>query len=168
MTRFIRVAVASFVMFTCATAGTDPFPPIEGTTPPSSVTHWIKYLVLGPSNAPFPIVVISTQRFNTHRTEALIVLSPSRYDIVANFTESRSTECMRPTGFPWFTLGINKHDEERTSMCAIPKATACGYLLDLSKLSGMNWTKAELKPLKTLAASMECPHKRYSDGKPSS
>ena len=110
LTRF-AFAAASLVMSTAwATEDTVTFPPREESVPPPSVKHWIKYMVLGPRNAPFPIILISTRQYEPLGIlETLIVVSRRRYDIAAKFTESLSAECMNwPLQEPpaWYTLGI--------------------------------------------------------------
>lgn len=167
--RGLAFAAASLVMHaTWATADTVTFPPREESIPPPSVKHWIKYLVLGERNSPFPVILISTRRYKPlGLLEALIVVSRRRYDIVARFTESLSSECMNPLPpmFPRYTLGIYEGDVQ-TPRCVIPQVVACKYLSDVSTLSGMHWTAAQLKPINDLAISMTCRGRTYSNGKP--
>ena len=166
--RLVFAAASLVVLATWATADTVTFPPLEESIPPTSVTHWIKYKVLGPRNAPFPVILISTRRYKPlGLLETLIVLPRRRYDIVARFTESQSTDCMHPlpTEFPWYTLGVFERDL-LTPKCVMPQTYACKYLFDVSKLSGMSWTAAELKPINDLAISMKCRSPTYINGKP--
>jgi hypothetical protein len=169
LTRF-AFAAASLVMSTAwATADTVTFPLREESVPPPYVKHWIKYMVLGPRNAPFPIILISTRQYKPLGIlETLIVVSRRRYDIVAKFTESLSAECLNwPLQEPpdWYTLGIFEGDL-LAPRCVIPKVVACKYLSDVSKLPGMRWTAAELKPINALTASMTCRGGTYSNDKP--
>jgi hypothetical protein len=166
--RLAFAAASLAVLATWATADTVTFPPLEESIPSTSVTRWIKYKVLGPRNAPFPVILISTRRYKPLGfLETLIVLPRRRYDIVARFTESQSTDCMHPLPpeFPWYTLGIFERDL-LTPKCVMPQAFACRYLSDVSKLSGMSWTAAELKPINDLAISMKCRSRTYTNGKP--
>lgn len=171
-TRLAFAAASLTVLATWATADTVTFPPFpasEESIPPPSVKHWIKYKVLGPRNAPFPVILISTRRYKPlGNLETLIVVSRPKYDIVAKFTESLSAECMKlplQEPPPWYTLGIFEGDL-LTPRCVIPKVAACKYLSDVSTLSGMKWTAAQLKPINDLAISMTCRGRTYSNGKP--
>jgi hypothetical protein len=165
----LAFAAASLMLLaTGATADTVTFPPLEESIPPPSVTYWIKYKVLGPRNAPAPVILISTRRYKPlGLLETLIVLPRRRYDIVARFTESQSADCMHPLPpeFPWYTLGIFERDL-LTPKCVMPQAFACKYLADVSKLSGVRWTAAELKPINDLAISIKCRSRTYINGKP--
>ena len=160
-TRLALAAACLLMLPTWATADTVTFPPLEESIPPPSMTHWIKYKVLGPRNEPFPVILISTRRYKPlGLLETLIVLPHRRYDIVARFTESQSAGCMQPLPpqFPWYTLGVFERDLV-TPKCVMPQTVACKYLFDVSKLSGMSWTAAELKPINDLAVSMKCPRR---------
>jgi len=172
LTRFTFAAAGLVLLTAWATADAvtfPPFPPSEESIPPPSVKHWIKYKVLGPRNAPFPVILITTRRYKPLGIlEALIVVSRPKYNIVAKFTGSLSAGCMKlplQEPPPWYTLGIFEGDV-LTPICVMPKVVACKYLSDVSTLSGMNWTAEELKPINDLAVSMTCRGRTYSNGKP--
>jgi hypothetical protein len=172
VTRFAFAAASLVLLVAWATADTvtfPQFPPSEESIPPPFVKHWIKYKVLGPRNAPFPVIVISTRRYKPLGIlETLIVVSRPKYNLVSKFTESLSAECMKlplKEPPPWYTLGIFEGDVV-TPRCVIPKVVACKYLSDVSTLSGMHWTAADVKPINDLAISMTCRGRTYSNGKP--
>jgi hypothetical protein len=172
VTRFAFAAASLVLLVAWATADTvtfPQFPPSEESIPPSFVKHWIKYKVLGPQNAPFPVIVISTRRYKPLGIlETLIVVSRPKYDLISKFTESLSAQCMKlPLQGPpaWYTLGIFEGDV-LTPRCVMPKVVACKYLSDVTTFSGMSWTAAELKPINDLAVSMTCRGRTYSNGKP--
>ena len=107
-------------------------PPIFGTTPDSSVEHWIKYVVLNQPNMPFPIVQISTQHFKLLGVaEDLIVLPANKYEVLATFTQLaiKQAPCTRLVAPPDHTLYITEHEGKENYECAMLQARACRYFL---------------------------------------
>ena len=154
-------AVAGLTFLTIsATADTFVMPPIEATFPNASITHWIWYQILGPRNHLYPIIYISTQRFETRLPEVLIVMTRNRFNIVARYTHPRVTRpnCMTevPYPYPRYTVDLVEHDGGTTQRCVIPKPSACEYFGGLKKLAGMNWTEAELDPINKLTDELGC------------
>jgi len=134
---------------------------IYGTTPDSSVAHWIRLIVLGNRNSPFPIVWLSPQRFKTSGfPEFLVLLSHQKYDVVGNFTQTRiaRSDCARkePQRPPWYTVEISEYVDGRTQMCVIPQASACRFLSGILELPSLNLDAEERKPIDDLARSIKC------------
>ena len=159
--KLLRFLLASAFLTTvgATTAADSPeFPPLFGQIPP--VSHWIKYLNIGERNYTYPVVYISSKRFKTSWPEFLIVLDPARYDIVAKVTQSRlaRTDCSMgmPMPPPPHTVEISERDDSRTQQCVIPQAAACEYFSAVTKLAGMNWTPAELRPIHQFVVSVDC------------
>lgn len=123
------------------------------------VSRWISYEMLGPRNYPVTIVYLSIQKFKTYSPEGLILLEPSRYDIISSYTQKRiaQNDCLRGphSGDAWYTVKVTQH-EKQTTACALPQRAACGYLANVVHLAGMQWTSDELGPIKTFISEVEC------------
>jgi hypothetical protein len=141
----------------------DVMPPINGTNPSSTVKQWIRLRVEGQSNHPFAMVLISTERFKTWREE-LLVISTSRYDVIDRFARSRMVQpdCK---GFGEFrieppydnnTISISEHTGDINRGCVLPRAESCAFLSGLMGLPDMNWSEAEIQPLKHVRAELAC------------
>jgi len=156
------LALATILILTVPAHSSQIEPPsVFGTIPSSSIGHWIKYLVLGPQNKPFPIVWLSPQRFKVYDFfEFLTVLPRQKYDVVANFTEARMAQpdCdNRESGPPpQFTLQISKRTPTNTRLCVIPQRAACAYLSAVLGLRTIDWTADERRPIDTLMSSIKC------------
>lgn len=127
------------------------------------VRHLISYDILGNRNHPFPILYISTQHFETWRGEFLIVLPQSRYDAIAAYTQDRISRADCPgnehIGDVWYTIRIIEH-EKNTQRCVLPQALACDYLAGVEKLSGINWSAAELRQINEFIGELRCNWRR--------
>ena len=155
-----RLAVALTLSIVCTnitTAGNFRF---QATARNPGVKYWISYEIVGPRNHPFPIVYLSTQHFRAIPPELIVVLPKRRYDIVSAYTQARIArpDCPgeMPTDEKQYTFGIVEGAEERTQSCVLPQASACDYLSGVVKLSGVNWTTEELRPIKDFMLTMRC------------
>lgn len=134
---------------------------IYGRKPDSSVSQWIRFVVLGNRNSPFPIIWISPQHFRTSGfPEFLIELRRPRYKIVDNFTKIRimRSDCVRrdPRRPPWYTVEISQYADGYTRMCIIPGKSACRYLSGILRLPGVDWTSDERKPIANFMHGIKC------------
>ena len=133
------------------------------------VERWIWYQILGPQNHPLPIIYLSTQHFKTRTNEFLIVLPPARYDIISAYTQARIARpgCPgeEPRGNVSYTVEIAEHHENHTRRCVLPQALACDYLSSVVKLSGINWTAKELKPITDFMLEVRCDSGGTGDGR---
>jgi hypothetical protein len=137
-------------------------PPIDGTNPSGTIKRWIRLRVEGPSNHPFAMVLISTKRFQTWREE-MIVLSPVRYEVIDRFTQSRMSQpdCksfkeFRPGRLFDNMISISVYNEGRIRSCAMPKAESCNFLSELVDIPDVNWTEAEIQPVKHVKGELRC------------
>lgn len=132
----------------------------NGQTPDAHVHNWIRLVVLGARNKPFPVIFFSPRRFKTPGfPEAHIVLSDIEYRSFAAFT--RTKRC--PIGVierpAWGTLLITQYrDAHASDLCVMPPEAACDYLSAISTLSAINWTATQLEPIHELADSIRCPN----------
>ena len=136
------------------------FSPTFGTTPNTSVKHWIKYVVVGPSNHPFPIVQKSTRRHKTIGfSEELLVVTPATYSVLARFTQSSiaSGTCDMPLPPPWYTVQISEHEAGHDYMCTMLQTPACQYLFGVLRLPHI-WTKAETTAITGFIEEIKCPY----------
>lgn len=142
--------VISFAWMICTSVTTADTPRIPDQARNPGVKRWISYEIIGPRNHPFPIVYLSTQEFEILRGESLIVLPQQRYDIISADTQARIARPDCPgneaVGPVWYSVKITAH-EKHTRHCVLPRALACHYLSGVVKLSGINWTVAELRPI---------------------
>jgi hypothetical protein len=134
---------------------------IYGTMPSHSVKQWIRFIVLGNRNSPFPIIWISPQHFRTSGLpEFLIVLPRTKYSIVESYMQSRigRSDCLRkePQRPHWFTVEILAHSSDGNKICIIPQAPACRFLRHLLQLNRVDWTAAEAMPIEYLMDSIKC------------
>jgi hypothetical protein len=154
----LAIALTASIISTSITAAEDLSIPLFARDP--GVKRWIWYEILGPRNHPLPIVYLSTQPFKTRRGEFLIVLPPTRYDIISAYTRARIArpDCpgKEPAGDVWYTVEIAEHDEKHTRRCVLPQALACDYLSGVVKLSGINWTPTELQPITEFMMEIRC------------
>jgi hypothetical protein len=134
-----------------------------------SVERWIWYEVLGPQNHPYSIVYLSTQTFKTRLGEHLVVLPSHGYDIISAYTQARidQPDCpgTEPAGDVWYTVKISEHEKNRTQRCVLPQALACDYLSAVLRLSGINWTESERRPIADFAAQIKCNSGSTGDGR---
>jgi hypothetical protein len=160
MRRFLcyAIALAGLLSFSAISMDTVEWPPLVGTAP--SVEAWIWITVVSPTSPPSPILYLSSRRFKTSSREALLLLSDSRFGVVAKFTRSQITSVgcpiAVPTPAPDYTVQIAERDKGKIEACALPQAAACQYLSHLKKLPAMNWTSSELQPIDNFATSIRC------------
>jgi hypothetical protein len=157
--------VASTLDSLSANGYTDVFvaPPAAGTNPSSLVTHWIRFLIIGDINHPFPIITISTDRFRTwNRGEFLIVLPQDEYDVVRSFTDERfdRSDCLTDEGQmnrSEHTVRLVEHEGNVTRACLLPRAAvSCDFLAAITDLSPVKWTAADLKYVRNFAGEIGC------------
>jgi len=146
------------------------FPPLNGTNLSSTVKRWIRLRVEGLQNHIFAMLLISTERFETWREE-LLVVSDSRYEVIDRFTQARmaqpdckSFEDFRAGPRGDNTISISTHNEGQTQACVLPTAESCDFLSELLNLSDVNWTEAEIQPVKHVRGELGCEAKpKYSE-----
>jgi len=146
----------------------DVFPPLNGTNLSSTVKRWIRLRVEGVPNHPFAMLLISTERFETWREERLVV-SESRYEMIERFTQARmaqpdckSFKDFRPGGDN--TISISTNHEDQDQACVLLTAESCDFLSELINLSEVNWTEAEIQPVKHVRGELSCKAKpMYSE-----
>jgi hypothetical protein len=163
----IAIALAASLVCTSVTTAEDVY--LAGEARDPGVKRWISYEILGPRNHPLPIVYLSTQPFKTMSDELLVVLPPARYDVISAYTQGRiaRTDCPgeEPRGNVWYTIKIAEHNEKHTQSCVLPQALACDYLSGVLKLSGVNWTATERRPVTHFMAEVKCDTSRIDDVK---
>lgn len=124
------------------------------------VKRWLSYEVLGVVNHPFPILYVSTERFELDRPEYLVVLPPAQFDAVTAFTQARlkAGRCLseEPIGYDIDTVDIKGRDETRTSHCIVPPSLVCDYFLGLRGLSDVHWSAEDLQSLQMMADEVRC------------
>lgn len=154
-----RLALTLTLSVICANVTAAGAPPFALLARDPGVKRWIWYQILGPQNHPLPIVYISTQHFKTMRNEYLIVLSPARYDIVSAYTHARLARPDCPGKKPAVNVNIveiAEHEENHTQRCVLPRPLVCDYLSGVVKLSGVNWTGTERRPINYFMAEAFC------------
>jgi hypothetical protein len=132
---------------------------IQGTPPDGHITRWIRYVIVGLQNHPFPIVFFSPQEFKPKTAlELLIVLSNSEYKSLSAF--SRTQPCMqqqlRSKDDEWPAGQITEYDRKKTTRCSLLPTDACNYLLSLVELPDIEWTPAQLELIHRIAAETNC------------
>jgi hypothetical protein len=140
-------------------------PPFLGTTPSNSVKHWIKFVVEGVVNHPFPMVMITTERFKTWR-ERLIVLPASDFAIVDGLAKTRIGEggCAASVkSIPRDLLEnehrllLFEHDDDLTQSCWLPRtATSCEFLSAVMGLANVGWGPGDLQAIRSIAGEIGC------------
>jgi hypothetical protein len=149
----------SLLMICTGIVSADTFTPAVSARDPG-VPHSISYEILGPRNHPFPIVYLSTRHFGTKLGEFLVVLPKTRFDILSAYTRARIArpDCpgAEPVGDVWYTVKITEHDKKRTRGCVLLQALACDYLSGVVKLSDVNWTAEELRPITNFMGEVGC------------
>ena len=134
------------------------FLPIFGRQPPTN--RWIWYTAVGVRNSQPPVIYIAERRFNTKVPEALVVLSRSRYELMAAVTIHRVSLPQCPTDLPFpvpsYSLKIAQRSGSHVMSCVLPRVSACHYLVEVMSLSGMNWTSEELRPFESLRLNNGC------------
>jgi hypothetical protein len=140
-------------------------PPFLGTTPSRSVNHWIRLVVDGVVNHPFPMVMISTERFKTWR-ETLIVLPPPAFEVVDGLATDRigQADCLKsPVELPMdlreneHRLLLFEHANDSTRSCLLPRAaTSCEFLKGVIGLTDVAWGTGDLEAIRSVAAEIGC------------
>ncbi len=147
----------------------DVFPPLHGTNLSSTVKRWLRVSVWGLENHPFPMLLMSTERFKTWR-EQLLVLSPLRYELVDRFTltqmaqpDCKSIRDSLPLPLSEYGILISEHNEEFSRSCVIPTTESCEYLSALMNQSDLHWTEAEIQPISAVREELPCEKLRLLD-----
>jgi hypothetical protein len=140
-------------------------PPFFGTNPSKSVNHWIRLVVEGLVNHPFPMVLISADSFRTWR-ETLVVLPPQEFAIVDGLATARigQPDCLQsPAALPMDLRGkehrlwLFNHADERTQSCLIPRAAAsCGFLSTVMSQANIHWSAGDLEAIHLVAGEIGC------------
>ena len=141
----------------------DPKVFMYGQTPDAQVKNWIRLVVLGARDKPFPVIFFSPQRFKTPGFPEVHIVFPDReYRRLAAFTRTKRCSIRIIERPAWGTLLITEYtDAHASDLCVMPPETACDYLFSISMLSGIHWPAAKLEPIHELAASIKC---RDADG----
>ena len=165
----LRLAIALMASIICIGIATAEGIYLAGKARDPGVARWISYEILGPRNHPLPIVYVSTQRFKTMSDEHLVVLSQVRYDLISAYTQARMarSDCPgeEPRGNVWYTVKVAELNEKRTQSCVLPQASACDYLSGVLKLSGVNLTAVERRPIANFMAEVKCDSNSIADVK---
>jgi hypothetical protein len=132
---------------------------IQGNPPDSHIKRWIRYVIVGQQNHPFPIVFFSPQKFKPKTAlEQLIVLPDSEYKSLSAF--SRTQPCTkqerRPMNDPGSGGDITEHNGTETTRCALLLVDACNYLSGIIELPNIRWTPAQLKLIQRVAMETNC------------
>src|ERR1700733_3211282 len=165
---FSRLAIALIALIYCTSITSAENISLALFARDPGVERWIWYEILGPQNHPVPIVYFSTQHFKKKfYNEVIVVLPAARYEIVSANTQARIARSDCPGGEPrrdvWYTVEIAQHDEHHTQRCVLPQAMACDYLSGIVKLSGVNWTAKELKPITKFMLEVRCDARKTRD-----
>jgi hypothetical protein len=163
--RFMRIAIfAAVVLIGAIACAADKIPefienmPIFGRTPPTE--QWLWYTEAGPRDRIAPVIYITTQHFETVSPETLIVVSRARYDIVAQFTQSRIARSSCPfevhKPLPYYAVKLAEHHGGRTQFCMVSQESACEFFADMMRLPGMRWSAAELERLDAFMIGDQC------------
>ena len=141
------------------------WPPFLGTNPSRSVNHWIRFVVEGQVNHPFPMVMIATERFKTWR-EHLIVLPASEFAIVDAVAAARigQADCITsPVALPMelreseHRLLLFEHADELTRSCLLPRAaTSCDFLSAVMSLANVRWGSGDLEAIRSVSGEIGC------------
>jgi hypothetical protein len=141
------------------------FPPVLGTVPSRSVKHWIRFVVEGLVNHPFPMVMIATERFKTWR-EHLIVLPPSEFAIIDGLAIARigRSDCATSVeAIPKELLAnehrllLFEHADDDTRTCLLPRAaTSCEFLSGVIGLTNVAWGTGDLEAIRSVAGEIGC------------
>jgi hypothetical protein len=165
----IRFATAMTVLLVCTSVASAQSIPLAGWARDPGVKRWISYQIIGPRNHPLPIVYISTQSFKRMMDEDLIVLPAKRYDIISSYTQARLShaDCPgeRPRGDVWYSVKIALHDKKHSATCVLPQASACSHLSGVLKLSGIELSATERRPIANFMAEIECESTRVDGAK---
>jgi hypothetical protein len=124
-------------------------PPFFGTNLSKSVKHWIRFIVEGDINHPFPMVLIATKSLRTWR-EQLIVLPVSQFAIVDRLAAARIAHGICATSaapIPEELLGrehrllLFQHSDDLTQTCLLPRtAASCEFLSSVMHLANVDWS----------------------------
>ena len=131
---------------------------IQGTPPDGHIQRWIRYLIVGQQNHPFPIVFFSPQKFQPKTAlELLIVLPDSEYKNLSVFTHSQpcTKQGLQPNNDQLRSGDIAEHGKE-TSHCTLLPVDACNYLSGITDLLDIKWTPAQRKLIHRLAMETNC------------
>lgn len=139
-------------------------PPFLGTNPSRSVNHWIRFVVEGAVNHPFPMVLIATERFRTWR-EHLVVLPASEFAIVDRLAKARiGGDCATSVeAIPKNLLErehrllLFEHADDDTRSCLLPRAaTSCEFLFRVIGLTNVAWGTGDLEAIRSVAREIGC------------
>jgi hypothetical protein len=139
-------------------------PPFLGTNPSRSVNHWIRFVVEGVVNHPFPMVLIATERFRIWR-EHLVVLPASEFAIVDRLATARiGGDCATSVeAIPKHLLEskhrllLFEHADDDTRSCLLPRAaTSCEFLLGGIGLTNVAWGTGDLEAIRSVAGEIGC------------
>jgi len=136
---------------------------IQGNPPDSHIKRWIRYVIVGQHNHPFPIGFFSPQEFGPKTAlESLIVLTDSEFKSLSAFshTQSCTKQPLRPKNDQWLAGQITEYDRKETKSCALFPIDACNYLLGLMELPDIKWTPAQLQLIRRMATETNCKTKK--------
>lgn len=164
-TSVLAFACLSLIIFHVVAAGeTDQLPLPNpkvftyGQTPDANVRNWIRLVVIGARNRPFPVIFFSPQRFKTPGfPEVHIVLRYGEYRRLTAFTRTKRCSIGAIERPAWGTLLVTEYRNAHASdLCVLPPDAACDYLSEISMLSGITWTANQLNPIHELADLITC------------
>lgn len=146
------------------------FPPAMGGIPNTLVEHWVRFLVYGNINHPFPMVTVSTGPLpDGGAGEFQIVLPRARYDLVDYITKERMSrgDCVADARLIEGRVNRNEHMLEMIDRdggiirpCLLPSATeSCDFLSRILGLSQVHWTKSNIEHMRSFAGEMDCHHR---------
>jgi hypothetical protein len=131
----------------------------EGTTPDSSVHHWMMYVVESPSNVPNPIIHISTQRFDTELPwERLFVLPNAEYNTVVSLTDVARSACSSAKPPYLNAMKITQRDGQRVKNCLLLREPACRYLFMIIRVRSIHWAQDQLDWIRQFIETIRCPY----------
>jgi hypothetical protein len=140
-------------------------PPFLGTNPSRSVNHWIRFVVDGVVNHPFPMVLIATERFRTWR-EHLVVLPASEFVIVDRLATARigragcaasAEEIPKDLLESEHRLLLFELADDGTRSCLLPRAaTSCAFLSGVIGLTNVAWGTGDLEAIRSVAGEIGC------------
>jgi hypothetical protein len=141
------------------------FPPFLGTNLSNSVKHWIRFIVDGEINHPFPMVLIATESLRTWR-EHFIVLPVSEFGIVDRLATARIEQgdyATSVTAIPKDLLEsehrllLFEHSEDGTRSCLLPRAaTSCEFLSRVIGATNVVWATGDLQAIRSVAGEIGC------------
>jgi hypothetical protein len=112
--------------------------PLEGIGAESGM-NWIRLRSIGWQDQPLPTIWITTdQRFvKKEKFHELVVLHPAEYNKVAMFARERKCSAIHMEPLPDFgTIEVSEFANGQESViCVLSRVDACGYLLDVQKLT---------------------------------